>query len=273
MDQNTLIAIVVVAAIVIAILVWLSMRKRRTDHLRDKFGDEYDRTVENADGTDAAERELEAREKRVEALEIRRLTADEHARFSTEWREVKSVFVDSPTEAVLHADRMLATMMKTVGYPMADFDRRYEDLTVNHGDVARHYRAGHDIADRHASGNASTEDMRQAMKHYEALYDHLAADADGDGTRDAAAPAATTHTGTDMDGDGHRDTLRPGDDGHAATTGTDLDRDGHPDTLRPNDDGRVTTTGTDLDRDGHPDTVRPNDDGNVVARDDDRYRL
>ena len=258
MDQNTLIAILVVVALVIAIGVWLSMRKRRTDHLRDKFGDEYDRTVENADDRTAAERALEEREKRVDALDIRRLTADEHSRFADEWRDVKTTFVDSPTEAVLHADRMLANMMKTVGYPMADFDRRYEDLTVNHGDVARHYRAGHEIADRHASGDASTEDMRQAMKHYEALYDHLAADADGDGRRDAVAPAATTSTTqsqtaattrvADSDGDGRVDTVV-----------SDRDRD-----------GRVDTQARDLDGDGDADVVKQDVDGDG---DSDRYRF
>ncbi|WP_052761843.1 hypothetical protein [Aurantiacibacter luteus] len=272
MDQNVLIGIVIVIALLVVAGLWLSMRRRRTETLREKFGqDEYDRTLEGAGDRSAAEAALAEREKRVEALEIRRLSADEQARFAGEWREVKAVFVDSPIEAVLHADRMLATMMKTVGYPMADFDRRFEDLTVNHGDVARHYRAAHEIAARHNTGTpASTEDLRQAMKHYEALYDHLGTGAE------AAAPAASTARsvgGTDMDGDGHRDTLRPGDDGHVTTSGTDMDRDGHPDTLRPGDDGHVTTTGTDLDRDGHPDTLRPNDDGSVLRQDDDRYRL
>ena len=260
MDQNTLIAILVVVAIVIAIGVWLAMRQRRTDHLRERFGDEYDRTVDNADDRTAAERALQEREKRVEALEIRRLTADEHTRFSEEWRDVKTTFVDSPTEAVLHADRMLANMMKTVGYPMADFDRRYEDLTVNHGDVARHYRAGHDIADRHASGDASTEDMRQAMKHYEALYDHLAADADGDGRRDAVAPAASTTTTTT-------------DAQPAATTrASDRDGDGRVDTVVSdrNRDGRVDTQTRDLDGDGDADIVKQDVDGDG---DTDRYRL
>lgn len=239
MDPNTLIAILVVLVLAIAIGIWLTMRKRRTDHLRHRFGEEYDRTVAQENSTDAAEAALEEREKRVAALEIRPLTAAEHHRFEEEWREVKSVFVDSPVEAVLHADRMLATMMKTVGYPMADFERRFEDLTVNHGDVARHYRDGHAIAERHNAGNATTEDLRQAMKHYEALYDHLCADsARGEtdaieggtvtGTRDASrrpapstTPAGATTKVTDIDGDGDADIVRH-----------DLDRDGHSEQVR-----------------------------------------
>jgi len=216
MDPNTLIAILVVIALAIAIGIWLTIRKRRTDHLRDRFGDEYDRTLADADNTDAAEAALQEREKRVDALDIRPLTATEHARFAEEWLEVKAVFVDSPVEAVLHADRMLATMMKTVGYPMADFDHRYEDLTVNHGDVACHYRDGHAIAERHGSGDATTEDLRQAMKHYEALYDHLCADAERDERMpidSGRATATRSHNDTgvvrqDVDGDGDIDRVR-----------------------------------------------------------------
>ena len=237
MDQNVLFLLIVVALVAIGILVWMTMRKKRTDHLRGKFGDEYDRTLEAQGDRAAAEDALEEREERVDNLNIRRLTADEHARFADEWREVKSVFVDSPTEAVLHADRMLANMMKTVGYPMADFDRRYEDLTVNHRDVAQHYRAGHDIAERHNSGNASTEDMRQAMKHYEALYDHLAADAEHNAT--AANTGTTTATATTDTA-----TTRP-----ATTKTTDVDGDGDADIVRQ-----------DIDGDGHTDrvTTHPN---------------
>ena len=106
-------------------------------------------------------------------LDIRPLTPQQRDAAITEWREVKAVFVDSPVEAVHHADRLLASIMKARGYPMADFDRRYEDLTVDHGEVARHYREGHEITERHRLGQASTEDLRQAMIHFEALFDDL----------------------------------------------------------------------------------------------------
>ena len=238
MDQNTLIALFVVLVIAVGVILWLVMRQRRTAHLRDKFGDEYDRTVDTAGDRAEAERNLEKREERVDALDIRRLTANEHDRFRTEWQDVKATFVDSPVEAVLHADRMLGTMMKTVGYPMADFDRRYEDLTVNHADVARHYREGHNIADRHNSGDASTEDMRQAMKHYEALYDHL--------TKDAGLGDQTDTTTT---------TTRDGVGTTATTTDTSTG---------------VTTKATDLDGDGDADVVRRDVDGDGSS---DRYRV
>jgi hypothetical protein len=110
---------------------------------------------------------------RVAKFDIRPLSPQERGDFSRDWREVKAVFVDSPVEAVHHADRLLVTIMKARGYPMADFARRYEDLTVDHGEVARHYRDGHEITERHRLGQASTEDLRQAMIHFEALFDDL----------------------------------------------------------------------------------------------------
>ncbi len=174
MGQDEIVAAVLIGLVLlVAVVVWLILRQRRSAALRRRFGDEYDRTVGALGHRGKAEAELEARERRVAALDIRPLTPPERGAFAEEWHEVKATFVDSPPEAVLHADRMLARMMATRGYPMADFDRRYEDLTVAHREEAHHYRAGHEIAERSLRGETTTEDLRQAMKHYEALFDHL----------------------------------------------------------------------------------------------------
>jgi hypothetical protein len=164
---------IVAALLLVAILVWVGVRRHRTHVLQERFGDEYDRTLEERGKRGEAESALEERAARVAKLDIRPLRAEEREAAITEWREVKAVFVDSPVEAVHHADRLLSALMKARGYPMADFDRRYEDLTVDHGEVARHYREGHEITLRHESGQASTEDLRQAMIHFEALFDDL----------------------------------------------------------------------------------------------------
>lgn len=177
MEQGEIVILVLVGLVLLAaILIWLAMRRRKSAVLQEKFGDEYHRTVDTVGSRSKAEADLQARAKRVAGLDIRPLTPEERSSFTTEWQEVKAVFVDSPPEAVLHADRMLANMMSTRGYPMADFDRRFEDLSVDHGEEARHYRAGHDLAQRSTRGEATTEDLRQAMKHYEALFDHLVSD-------------------------------------------------------------------------------------------------
>ena len=185
---------ILAAAAVVAILVWLGMRRHRTEALRERFGDEYDRTLEEQGKRAKAEAALQERKERVARLDVRPLDPREREAAITEWREVKAVFVDSPVEAVHHADRLLAAIMKARGYPMADFDRRYEDLTVDHGEVARHYREGHQITERHRMGEASTEDLRQAMIHFEALFDDLVNEvAPDDEARPVRARARTAH--------------------------------------------------------------------------------
>jgi len=175
-NELAVVALIVVVAVA-AIMIFVAMRSRRTHALQDRFGEEYDRTLhEHGKSRVKAEAALHEREKRVADLDIRPLTPEERGTFTSEWNEVKAVFVDSPPEAVLHADRLTANMMAARGYPMADFSRRYEDLTVKHGEIARHYRAGHDIVDRQGKGEATTEELRQAMKHYEMLFEDLVAD-------------------------------------------------------------------------------------------------
>lgn len=171
MDETALL-IIALLVIVGVLVLWLLLRQRRTGSLREEFGDEYDRTLESRGGRSAAERDLEDRKKRVADFTIRPLDADERDHFRSEWMEVKALFVDSPREAVLRADRMLKNVLTKRGFPMSDFDRRYEDLTVDHRETARHYRAGHNIAQ---DGDATTEDLRQAMGHYEALFDDMVA--------------------------------------------------------------------------------------------------
>lgn len=174
MSQGEILIMVLIGVVLlIAVAIWLTMRRRRSDALRARYGDEYDRTVAAVGNRGAAEANLAEREERVKSLDIRPLTPSERESFGSEWQEVKAVFVDSPAEAVLHADRMLTKMLQARGFPMADFDRRYEDLSVNHPDTARHYRAGNEIALRQNRGEATTEELRQAMKHYEALVDEM----------------------------------------------------------------------------------------------------
>lgn len=177
MEQGELLILVIVVLVVLAALfIWLSARRGRTNALKAKFGDEYDRTVAATGDRHKAEANLRERADRVSKLDIRPLTPVERRDFAREWQEVKAVFVDSPPEAVLHADRLVVRMLQARGFPMGDFDRRHEDLTVSHPEVASHYRAGREITERLAHGQAGTEDMRQALRHYEALVDGMLSD-------------------------------------------------------------------------------------------------
>jgi FtsZ-interacting cell division protein ZipA len=173
--MNTIALIVVgVVAVGAAVVVWwLVTRRERSEALRDKFGPEYERTVQERGTRREAERVLEARAERVDRLDIRELAADERQRCADDWRAVQSHFVDNPELAIAEADHLVAEVMQTRGYPMGNFDQRAADVSVDHPRVVENYRAAHAIAGRSARGDASTEDLRQAMVHYRALFDDL----------------------------------------------------------------------------------------------------
>ncbi|GAB7553280.1 hypothetical protein NRB_27860 [Novosphingobium sp. 11B] len=167
------IAVGVIALAVLVGVVVTVMRSRHTARLRDRFGDEYDRTVDQSGSTYKAETVLHEREQRVAAFDIRPLQPARREAFVRTWLEVQAQFVDDPAGAVQRADVLLADVMTARGYPVADFDQRYEDLSVDHGEVVAHYRTGHHIAASHARGEAGTEELRRAMIHYRALFDDL----------------------------------------------------------------------------------------------------
>ncbi|HWF00219.1 MAG TPA: hypothetical protein VG248_10525 [Caulobacteraceae bacterium] len=197
MSTPEIIGIVVVAAAVVLLAVWLLGRQRRSHQLKDRFGSEYGRAVESTGSRRDAERELEAREERVKSLPLRALSTSERDRFTTDWTRVQAEFVDDPQASVVHADVLLGDIMKARGYPVADFEQRAADISVDHPVVVENYRAGHDIAMRHAGGNASTEDLRQAMVHYRRLFEDLTGETQDDvDSTPAQARAAPRRNGS-----------------------------------------------------------------------------
>ena len=170
-----LIALVAAVIVIVAVLAWLYVRKRRstTEELRKKFGPEYDQAVLKHGSERKAEAKLADREKRVEKLNIRNLDPMERQRFSKQWEAVQSRFVDSPKGAVTEADDLVSSLMKTRGYPVSDFDQRAADISVDHPRVVENYRSAHNIALRLGKGEASTEELRTAMIHYRSLFDEL----------------------------------------------------------------------------------------------------
>ncbi|GAA4761800.1 hypothetical protein GCM10023219_02470 [Stakelama sediminis] len=178
---------IAIGLVVIAVLIGVAVmviRRNRTAHLRDRFGDEYDRTVRDRGGASKAEAELAEREKRVAKFELRPLSASQRDDFVRNWQRIQGQFVDNPEGAVGHADVLLGDVMQARGYPVSDFEQRTADLSVDHGEVITNYRTAHAIAVRHARGEASTEDLRQAMIHYRALFDDLVNEPSGDATPD-----------------------------------------------------------------------------------------
>jgi len=170
-----LIVLAVAVVLAIAVLGWLYLRKRKrtTAGLHQRFGSEYERAVREHGSERKAEANLADREKRVDKLNIRDLEPSERERFSKQWGAVQSRFVDSPKGAVIEADDLVASLMKTRGYPVSDFDQRAADISVDHPRVVENYRSAHEIALRAGREAATTEDLRTAMIHYRSLFEEL----------------------------------------------------------------------------------------------------
>jgi hypothetical protein len=160
--------IIVVAVIVIGLIMRIRSKK-----LRDRFGPEYNRAVGETGSRYKAEAQLERLEKRVRGYSIRPLSGLDRDRFLQYWRAIQANFVDDPNGALADADALLGEVMSARGYPVSDFDQRVAEISVDHPIVVQKYRAGHDVVMRHSQGNVTTEDLRQAMIHYRALFDEL----------------------------------------------------------------------------------------------------
>lgn len=171
-----IVIIVAAAAVAIALLVPLIMRgqrQRERETLQRDFGPEYDRAVGEFGSERDAESALKQRRDRVAKLKLRPLSADERTRFAEAWSAAQSRFVDDPSGAVNDAQRCVDDAMKARGFPVGDFDRQAEDLSVEHPYVVEHYRAACEVARANERGEADTEQLRQAVVHYRALFTDL----------------------------------------------------------------------------------------------------
>jgi hypothetical protein len=171
--QIIVLVLVLVVIAVLAVGVVMTMRRRA---LRDRFGPEYDRLVAEQDSRSAAERELRERERRHAELSLQPLDAPARAKYAAEWADVQTRFVDEPAEAVRAGDELLTRLLREIGYPTDDYDERLATLSVEHAKTLDQYREAHDISVRSEQGAASTEQLRQALVYYRALFADLLGD-------------------------------------------------------------------------------------------------
>jgi hypothetical protein len=166
------ITIVVIAAVlVVAVLVggWFLWRHQS---LRRRFGPEY-RRLAKEEGPVAAERELRGRERRHATLQLRELDDETRERYRAAWTEVQTRFIDAPERTMGAADELVTRLVADRGYPTGDYDDRVAHLSVEHARTLDNYRTAHDIHLRHERGEADTEELRQALVHYRALFADL----------------------------------------------------------------------------------------------------
>ena len=171
--DTTQLVVIVVALVILAAVGYVIVSRNRTKELKGRFGPEYERTVEEQGDPRKAERDLAAREKRVASLQIRPLEPEERSRYAAEWKNVQARFVDDPTRATEDADVLVREVMQKRGYPVGDFEQQAADISVQHPAVVEHYRKAHEIAERSGQEQVSTEDLRNALVHYRALFADL----------------------------------------------------------------------------------------------------
>jgi len=204
MSPTLTIVLIIVILVIIAAIVY-GVQAGRRKKLQSTFGPEYDRVVADTGNRTEAEKELREREKRHAELELKELSPESQQRYRAAWEEVQIQFVDNPSQAVGTADELVTRLITERGYPTAKYDERLADLSVEHANTLEHYREAHEISERNAAGEASTEDLRLALVHYRALFaDLLGTDpvptTPGSTTSDSDdAPAPAPRRATDTD--------------------------------------------------------------------------
>jgi hypothetical protein len=173
LDTQTLALVMVVAVLLVAGLGWLAYSHYQTRRLAQRFGPEYDAVARRLGSKAKAEAELKRREKRVQKFTIVPLATAEVARFSQAWTRLQGSFVDDPKGVLIEADRLVRELLLKRGYPVADFELRAADISVDHPVVVNNYRAAQRLLSLDQRGEATTEDLRKAVVHFRALFDEL----------------------------------------------------------------------------------------------------
>ena len=185
LDTNTLIAVIAAGVVVVAIIAALAWNAYQTNRLKSRFGPEYDAVLRRTGNKAKAEKELRQREARVEKFQIVPLSPADAAKFSANWTRLQGSFVDDPKGVLIEADKLVRDLLVKRGYPVADFEMRAADISVDHPIVVNNYRAAQRIVSLDQRGEASTEDLRKAVVHFRALFDELLGKTT---TRDEVAP-------------------------------------------------------------------------------------
>jgi len=195
-NTTTLIIIIVVVVIVIALLAiyFISRRSRaqrseaQRERTRQEFGSEYERTAEERGSEEEAERELRERRGRAERR-VEPLSGESRQRYEQQWVEVERVFVDNPERSIEMADRTVMDILEErnfVADPAQSDEETERELAVMHPDVADDYRearriradvvAGTVRSSDEGASDETTEDLRQAIRKYRAVYERLMQD-------------------------------------------------------------------------------------------------
>jgi len=165
-----MIAIVIVAIVVVAAFIWLMYDRTRSQHLRQRFGPEYDRAVSEIGNRHRAESELARREARAIEIRNRSLNPLDRDRFASQWKLCQAQFVDDPVGALERAEQLLGDVMRTRGYEGDNPFDRMTDIAAAYPQHSNAYREACQIMAREKKGESSTEELRTAFLHYRTLF-------------------------------------------------------------------------------------------------------
>jgi len=166
-------AVVVLLVIVAIISIIVDRRRKATLNLRNRFGSEYDYCLREHKTRDKAEADLRERIHRVGSLKLRELTDSERAPFIAQWEAIQSHFIDHPRGTVTQADELVDSVLQACGFPATNFSQRAADLSVHYANLVDPYRTAHEITERAATNQATTEELRTAMIQYRSLFDEI----------------------------------------------------------------------------------------------------
>ncbi len=174
MSPAVIVVIIIVVVALVVLAVVLLQRQRKSGQLKSQFGPEYDRAVSDSGDRRAAEQDLTHRQEHRQKLQLRGLDAVERQQYDASWRQVQTRFVDDPSGALGDAYRLVQQVMGARGYPTDDFDRQADVISVDHPQLVADYRAAARLTKSSDDRDqASTEDLREAMVHYRALFARL----------------------------------------------------------------------------------------------------
>jgi hypothetical protein len=168
--------LVVLAIVVVLVIAVVAIPQLRSRSLKERFGPEYDRLVDEEGDRRSAEAELRGRVKRRGSLQISDLEPAAREAYAEQWLKAQQHFIDEPGQTVAEADGLVQTVMRERGYPVDDFDERIEMMSVDHPQLVDNYRTAHAIQLRSEQQEASTDDLREAFQRYRALFSELLAD-------------------------------------------------------------------------------------------------
>jgi len=193
LNTGLIITIAVVVVVVILLLaIFFAIRRSRARRLeqqrersREEFGSEYDRTVQEKGSEEEADKELRRRRGSVER-NVEPLSDERRQHFEGQWGEVERVFVDNPERSIEMADRTVSDILHERRF-ITDSSQSDEEternLAAMHPDVADDYREARrmraDVVARSGgssgdeAGEQSTEDLRQTIQRYRAVYERI----------------------------------------------------------------------------------------------------